>query len=565
MDGVRPSVQSAFVRGEDLTLTFNEDLETKSSPGADAFTVTEDGRGVFVWNVDVAGRQVSVRLDPPAVEGQSVTVAYAGWSRRVLDLAGNPAAGFSLSGAEVENASPAIVYDADRDGWIDISDLAQLDAIRHDLDGDGAPSSGESAEYFRAFPGSADRIYCYGGCEGYELVQDLDFDTDGSGRPGAGDAYWNGGAGWEPISEFGGLFRGNGHTISNLFIDRSGWHVGLFGRAGRWSEIEEVGLIAVDVRGRVSVGALVGFNDGSVRSSFATGRVAGDDEVGGLVGLNQGAVSDSYATGTVTHTGRGTDAGALFGVSYVRVRNSYATGPVISSDGGGLGEISSSLISASYWDRTTSGRDGGRDGGRSTFDLQAPTGSVGIYAAWSGDVWDFGSAAQYPALKADADGDGRATWQEFGYQLRSGPTLRATREADGVSLTWTAVNTAPWRVAPTVSYTVFRQDGATVEVLAENIAGNRYVDSAVNADDAVRYQVAAVGMATVVAVRRHGPRSRWTPSAPTASAAPAPARRCRSKTRAATSSASGAGISGPAPDGRAGRWTTRGPSPASMR
>ena len=32
------------------------------------------------------------------------------------------------------------------------------------------------------------------------------------------------------------------------------------------------------------------------------------------------------------------------------------------------------------------------------------------------DVWDFGTSAQYPVLKADINGDGTATWEEFGDQ-----------------------------------------------------------------------------------------------------------------------------------------------------
>ena len=36
-------------------------------------------------------------------------------------------------------------------------------------------------------------------CLGYELMGDLDFDTDGSGSANAADDYWNGGAGWTPL------------------------------------------------------------------------------------------------------------------------------------------------------------------------------------------------------------------------------------------------------------------------------------------------------------------------------------------------------------------------------
>ena len=79
-------------------------------------------------------------------------------------------------------------YDADDDGLIEVSNLEQLDAIRYDTDGNG-----ESREltyrraFFRPLPGMG----CPDtGCIGYELVADLDFDTNRNGVTDAGDAYW---------------------------------------------------------------------------------------------------------------------------------------------------------------------------------------------------------------------------------------------------------------------------------------------------------------------------------------------------------------------------------------
>ena len=69
--------------------------------------------------------------------------------------------------------------------------------------------------------------------------------------------------------------------------------------------------------------------------------------------------------------------------------------------------------------------------------MQSPTGYTGIYSSWNTDLdnadgddnattgadnfWDFGTGSQYPALKADLDGDGSPTWQEFGSQRGDGP------------------------------------------------------------------------------------------------------------------------------------------------
>ena len=86
-------------------------------------------------------------------------------------------------------------------------------------------------------------------------------------------------------------------------------------------------------------------------------------------------------------------------------------------------------VAASYWDTETSGvTRGGGGAGRTTAELQEPTGYAGLYAAWDVDVdgdgapdapWDFGTSSTYPALSVDADGDGAATWRELGSQGRT--------------------------------------------------------------------------------------------------------------------------------------------------
>ena len=536
VDAVAPSVQRASVDHRELVLTFDEWLDPGSATDRGAFRVAVDGRAVSVERIGSFGDRVTMRVDPPTVAGQTVTLAYTPGAGRLRDRAGNLVAAFSLSAAEIEHNSPAVVYDADRDGLIEVADLAQLDAIRYDLDGDGFPVSAGEAAYFRAFPGTGSRLYCYGNCSGYELASDLDFDTNGSGAADAGDAYWNGGYGWEPIGSlsppFAGKFDGAGHTVSNLFIDRPGLDgVGLFGYAGTSGSpvaLLRVGLLAVDVRGGRLVGGLVGSLFGDLRDSFAMGRVSGsrvvggliggggdadgerdgvwtsyaavqvtgEDEVGGLLGRSgYWRFETSYATGTVTHDGVGEAVGALFGHSGLGTKNSYATGPVIGAGGGGLGRCYyQDWLVRSYWDETTAGREvSGRVGGRSTEDLQAPTRNEGIYAGWATRDWDFGGAREYPALKVDFNGDGRATWQEFGYQLREGPRLTAALPgADGVALSWPAVDTSRWLGSPSVTYNVYRRSGSTLEILAENIDALRYVDSAADADETFRYQVAAV-------------------------------------------------------------------------
>ena len=91
-------------------------------------------------------------------------------------------------------AAATVSYDTDGDGLIEISSLAQLNAIRWDLDGDGAEVNGADVNgadvaYAAAFPDAAAGMGCPtnsddsddSDCTGYELTADLDFDTDGDG------------------------------------------------------------------------------------------------------------------------------------------------------------------------------------------------------------------------------------------------------------------------------------------------------------------------------------------------------------------------------------------------
>ena len=258
-------------------------------------------------------------------------------------------------------------YDADDDGLIEVSNLAQLNAIRGDPDGDGVAT--ESA-YGEAFPGAVSGMGCPGsGCVGYELTANLDFDTNGNGRADAGDAYWNGGTGWFPIGDFeddsstgfSATFEGGGHTISNLYINRGDpTRLGLFGWVESNGTIGRIGLVSVDVTGAIPagqtgwVGSLAGINSGTITNSYATGRVtANNSYTGGLAGRSSGTISGSHAAVNVTlgvtgddhDTTRGTlihSGGGLIGGGSGTVTNSSATGDVtgnVSQRFGGFGGL----------------------------------------------------------------------------------------------------------------------------------------------------------------------------------------------------------------------------------
>ncbi len=325
-------------------------------------------------------------------------------------------------------------YDDDNDGLIDVRNLAQLDAIRYDLDGNGDPSATGATAYGAAFPNrvttSSGRMGCPSGtCTGYELRADLTFDENGDGQMTAtGDpTYWNSGSGWNPIGTiFTATFQGNGHTISHLYIRRSTTtQIGLFVTATN-ATIEGVGIVHADIEGGSAyTGALGGSFQGassSITKCWSTGRIVGGLFTGGLVGRSDGAVKASWAAVTVRSTSTSAQAGGLVGWNLGAITASYAAGRIDDAQAGGLvGQTHrTATYTDSYWDTGTSGQSTSAGGvAKTTRDLQRPTayGSTGsIYANWNlnldgvtggDDPWDFGTSRQYPALKFT----GRTTWR----------------------------------------------------------------------------------------------------------------------------------------------------------
>ncbi len=223
----------------------------------------------------------------------------------------------------VDDDGATIDYDVDNDGLIEVSTLAQLNAMRWDLRGAGAPSAANEASYRAAFPGHAAGMGCpvdsgAAVCAGYELAADLDFDTDGdgatwTGSPPAsdsGDAYHNGGSGWTPIGDgtdpFRAVFDGNGHVIHNLFVNSTDRFQGLFGVLDGAS-ISRLGVADARVVSTSNrIGLLAGRVVGSARVAavWTTGAVDGSGVVGGLLGLagRRSSVVASYSTAAVNAT-----------------------------------------------------------------------------------------------------------------------------------------------------------------------------------------------------------------------------------------------------------------------
>jgi hypothetical protein len=241
----------------------------------------------------------------------------------------------------------------------------------------------------------------------YLLMNDLDSTT--AGYAALASATANGGAGWQPIDNFGGNFDGQGHVIRDLNIQLpNDVHVGLFGSV-MGGNITNIGVVNANVIGNQDVGGLVGWNNGgTVSNSYATGSIGGFNVVGGLVGDNAGTVSNSYSTGSVA--GGNDSVGGLVGYNGGTVGYSYSVGRVSGTTNvGGLVGQNTGTVSNSFWDTQTSGQATSAGGtGKTTTEMK----SIETYqvAGWSityvadadkrntGATWNIVLGQTYPFL-----------------------------------------------------------------------------------------------------------------------------------------------------------------------
>ena len=380
--------------------------------------------------------------------------------------------------------------DEDNDGLIELCYLEDVDAMRHDL---GGTSLKRGDDILNSGCPS-------GGCNGYELVRNLDFSDDTSYSSTANKVIYtvddyedSNDSGWQPIGDytnvldnnpFNSIFEGNGHTIANLMINRpNAGRVGLFSYTGSSSKISNIGLLNVRINGQIRPGGLISFNDGAaITNSYATGFVNGADGAGGLIGYSTGGtITNSYATASVDT--KKEPAGGLIGWQNTdSITNSYATGAVKgrlwagglvgygtdgtitnsyatgSGKGGLVGAKSSNgnhRTEKSYWDTETSGITTSAGGeGKTTDELQSPTAATGIYSSWSTDNWDFGSTGEYPALKYATE-CGASQQPACGALLKgqernSQPRIIAPQNNDEIRISESDANTTK-KIAVTVS------------------------------------------------------------------------------------------------------------------
>ena len=314
-------------------------------------------------------------------------------------------------------------YDTDDDGLIDIRNVEQLrEGTRFNSGSDGVPIADRVTQYNAAFPNrdtsTAGLMGCPGGvCRGYELMADINFDSDGDGNS---DTPWP-----NTNRVYTSIFEGNGHTISNLSVNLA--TAGLFRTIHTTGVVRNVGLINPTVTAIASsgstAGALAATNNGTIIASYVQGGTVRTERrngfAGGLVGASWSADSSivaSWSTASVSASGAtSASVGGLLGRQQAgTVIASYAAGSVSFTGstphiGGVVGRSTGGTVVDSYCSDAT-----GRPGCIPAAEMQATTGYTGIYANWNVDLgnidddafpdypWNFGTTSTYPVLNTAA-------------------------------------------------------------------------------------------------------------------------------------------------------------------
>ena len=125
-----PQLLDATVKTRTVTLTYDEDLDTSSTPDPASFTATADGARSTIDTSSVSTRTVTLTLANPVQDGQTVSLNYAPpTTNPVRDIGGTPAAAITnqtltnntparapqLLGATVKTRTVTLTYDEDLD------------------------------------------------------------------------------------------------------------------------------------------------------------------------------------------------------------------------------------------------------------------------------------------------------------------------------------------------------------------------------------------------------------------------------------------------------------------
>lgn len=178
---------------------------------------------------------------------------------------------------------------------------------------------------------------------------------------------------WTPIGDiknnYLGTFDGNNKTISGIYYNDDAQYVGIFGYVGACGNVQNVKIAdsylvssfvspLAQSREIASVGAIVGFNSGTVQGCANRGTVSSTADysyVGGIAGNNTGTVQECTNSGTVSGNNY---VGGIVGNNTSTVHNCYNTGAISGNNTiGGIVGLNINIVQGCTNSGTISGND----------------------------------------------------------------------------------------------------------------------------------------------------------------------------------------------------------------
>src|SRR5690554_5656103 len=134
-------------------------------------------------------------------------------------------------------------------------------------------------------------------------------------------------------------------------LDTTKNYQGLFGHISSGASVRNLSVVG-SITANNNVGAIVGYNNGTITNVYSKVNIRGNNNVGGLVGYNNGTIMNAYATGdTIANQG---SVGGLIGFNNGAIENGFAGGKVhgLFNVGGLIGYSSNNNFEHIFYNQT---------------------------------------------------------------------------------------------------------------------------------------------------------------------------------------------------------------------
>ena len=170
-----------------------------------------------------------------------------------------------------------------------------------------------------------------------DLLTSINTDEDGNVTNGSSFKAWRpmGMADENGEGYYKGIFDGNGHSISGLYVNRDEaaddvhiWFKSCIGLFGYYSGVtRNLSVLDSYMRGEDCIGGIFGYNDGgTIQNCYSAATVCGDSYIGGICGRSEGdsIIENCYNTGYVYGADR--SIGGICGDNYSTIESCYNIG-----------------------------------------------------------------------------------------------------------------------------------------------------------------------------------------------------------------------------------------------